>query len=180
MKKLFDEIPYMENERVILRRIIDDDAAAIENMVKNDIIYHYEPTYLFERQYTDVHEMIRNLYGECFLTKQNLILGIFLKENAELCGLAEFYDYIEKLHVVSIGIRLRKKYWGKGIATDATRLMSEYLFTETDIEIITASTMSDNKKSQHVLEKTGFIKTQSGKPEDWGYDDPILADKWFL
>ena len=179
MKKLFDEIPRLENERIILRQITDEDADAMKEMSQSDI-YQYEPTYLFECQYDDVHEMIRNLYGECFRSKQNLILGIYFKEKGELCGLAEFYDYNERLHHTSIGIRLRKEYWGNGIATETVKLMADYLFNQTDIEIITASTMSENKGSKHVLEKAGFLKTQSEVSENWGHQDPTIADRWFL
>ena len=57
--------------------------------------------------------------------------------------------------------------------------MSDYLFKETDIEIITASTMVDNKASAHVLEKNGFLMSAASVPEDWGYAQPTIADKWF-
>ena len=50
------------------------------------------------------------------MKKKNLFLGIFLKNNPEeLCGLAEFYDYRDHIHMVSIGARLREKYWNSGI-----------------------------------------------------------------
>ena len=57
--------------------------------------------------------------------------------------------------------------------------MVDYLFSRTDIEIITASTMVDNHASARVLEKNGFIRTAAGVPEDWGYEQPTIADKWF-
>lgn len=177
---LFDEIPYLENERIIIRKITDDDADALSDMVSNKIVYNYEPTWLFEQQYTDMHEMIRDLYGECFEKKENLILGIFFKEDGQLCGLAEFYDYKENLHMASIGIRLREGYWGLGIASETAKLMADYLFEKTDVEIITASTMTDNKASAHVLEKNGFIRTTVNKQEDWGHENPTQADRWFL
>lgn len=50
------------------------------------------------------------------MKKKNLFLGIFLKNNPEeLCGLAEFYDHRDHIHMVSIGARLREKYWNSGI-----------------------------------------------------------------
>jgi ribosomal-protein-alanine N-acetyltransferase len=57
--------------------------------------------------------------------------------------------------------------------------MVDYLFAKTDIEIITASTMVENRASARVLEKNGFTRTSRGVPEDWGYAEPTLADKWF-
>lgn len=180
MKKLFTEIPLIEDDRIILRKIIDNDAAALDDLIHSEIVYHYEPTYLFERQFTDVHEMIRNLYGECFEKKQNLILGIEFKEKGQLSGIAEFYDYKEHLHMVSIGYRLRKGFWNNGIATESAKMMADYLFNQTDVEIITASTMIENRSSAHVLEKNGFLMTSSGNPEDWGHKNPTMADRWFL
>ena len=82
--------------------------------------------------------------------------------------------------MVSIGGRLRGKYWKSGIATEVAKLMSDYLFKETDIEIVTASTMVENKASAHVLEKNGFMTTHTVHKEDWGHGDSTEAYRWFL
>lgn len=180
MKKLFDEIPVIESDQIILRKLTDEDAPLIEEMTRSKLIYRYEPTYLFERQYIDMHQMIREVYGEIFETKQSLILAIHSIENNQLCGLAEFYGYKESLHKTCVGYRLRESYWGKGIATQAGWLMMDYLLNSTDVEIITASTMVENKPSARVLIKNGFKLVNSAVPEDWGYAHPTLADKWIL
>lgn len=181
MKKLFDEIPYLEGERIILRKITEEDRETLWEMAHSDNIYRYEPTYLLEQQYTDMDQLLRDMYGKYFEQKQNLFLGVFLKENpSELCGLAEFYDYRDHLHMASIGGRLREKFWRSGIATEIAKLMSDYLFKETDIEIVTASTMVENKASAHVLEKNGFMSTHTVHKEDWGHDKPTDAYTWFL
>ena len=145
------------------------------------IFYRYEPTYLLEQQYTDMDLLLKDLYGEYFEKKQNLFLGIYLKENQEeLCGIAEFYDYRDHLHMVSIGARLREKFWDRGIATEIAKMRSDYLFKETDIEIITASTMAANKASARALEKNGFMTTNEIHREDWGHAELTDAYRWFL
>ena len=58
--------------------------------------------------------------------------------------------------------------------------MMEYLVNYTDVQIITASTMVENKASARVLIKNGFTLVNSAVPEDWGYAQPTLADKWIL
>ena len=83
MKKLFDEIPYLEGERVVLRKIVEEDRETLWEMAHSSIIYRYEPTYLLEQQYSDMDQMFRDLYGECFEKKRNLFLGVFLKEKEE-------------------------------------------------------------------------------------------------
>lgn len=178
-KKLFSEIPRIEGERVVIDRVVDADAAALQELMDNDDVYRYEPTYLFERQFDDAHEAIRQLYGDLFANKESLILGVRLKEDGALCGLAEFYGLRDDHHKISIGIRLLVRYWGRGIATEATGLMVRYLYDETDIELITASSLADNAASASSLEKNGFICTARGVEEDWGFSEPTLADKWF-
>lgn len=181
-KKLFDEIPYLEGERLVLRKLTEDDADALQVMAHSNIIYRYEPTYLLEQQYSDMDQLLQDLYGKYFKEKQNLFLGIFIRDNPEdLCGLAEFYDYRDSLHMVSIGARLREEYWKSGIGTEAAKLMVDYLFRETDIEIITASSMVENAASAHMLEKTGFLSTKSICREDWGRpNESTEVYRWFL
>ncbi|MBR3182199.1 MAG: GNAT family N-acetyltransferase [Eggerthellaceae bacterium] len=178
-KKLFSEIPSIEGERIVIDRVVDADADALRDLIDNPHAQRYLPTYLFEKQCDDVHEVIRMLYEDLFSNKESLILAIRIKETGELAGLAEFYGLRDSLHKVSVGCRLRERWWGNGIATEATRLMVDYLYGETDIEIITASTMVENKGSAHVLEKADFIRTARGVEEDWGFPEPTIVDKWF-
>ena len=180
MKRLFDEIPTLEGGRLRLGPLEASDAGAIGELTGNAAVYRTLPTFLFEKQYADAGEMIRHLYDEPFRNRESLILGIRLREEGRLCGLAEFYGYKGALHKTCVGYRLMERCWGLGIASETVALMVDYLFGQTDIEIITASTMVENLASARVLEKNGFARTASGVPEDWGYPEPTLADKWFL
>ena len=174
MKKLFSEIPYLQNERIILRELVDADADCLTELVNNPNVYRFLPTFLFEKQYEDMHEMIRRLYDECW--KESIILGVFTGEG--FCGLAEMYGYRAPIHKVSVGYRLLERCWGHGIATQALGLMIDYLYGETDIEIITASTMVENHASARVLEKNGFSLVIHAAGEDWGYPVLTSTDKW--
>ena len=176
--KPFSEIPCLQNDRLCLRKLNGSDTEALQDLIRNERVYRYLPTFLFERQFEDLEEMIGKLYDECFRNKESLILGIYLKADDELCGLAEFYGYKDHIRKISIGYRLRERYWGQNIATSVVELMIRYLYEKTDIEIITASTMIENKASARVLEKNGFLNVVSSVEEDWGYDKPVLVDKW--
>lgn len=80
--------------------------------------------------------------------------------------------------MISVGYRLMEEYWGQGIATEAMGLMTDYLFNNTGIEIITASVLPENRASAKVLEKNGFRLIERNVSEDWGFDDPLPTDKW--
>lgn len=55
-----------------------------------------------------------------------------------------------------LGYRLRKKYWGKGIATEVSRGIVKYGFEELNLPQIMAVVVKENKASWRVLEKAGL------------------------
>ena len=174
MKKLFSEIPRLKGKRVVLRELTLEDAPALETLTRSPRAYRNLPTFLFEQKKDDAREVIRRLYTECF--RESIILGVFT--GTSFCGLAEMYGHRDPIHKISVGYRLLESCWGQGIATEALGVMVDYLLHETDIEIITASTMLENQASARVLVKNGFDLVVHGADEDWGYPQPTPSDKW--
>ncbi|MBR2571091.1 MAG: GNAT family N-acetyltransferase [Clostridia bacterium] len=175
-KKLFSEIPQIESRRLLLRQIAQSDSDSLEKLARSGIVYRFLPTFLYEQKYPDIRRVIDGLYTECF--RDSIILGVF--ESDRFCGLAEMYGLRDEIHKVSIGYRFLQECWGRGIATETVRLLVDYLLSQTDIEIITASTMVENRASAKVLMNNGFQLVNSNVGEDWGYGRPTPADKWFL
>ena len=174
MRKPFSRVPCLRGPRVTLRGPELRDAASLQELAGSPRVYRYLPTFLFEQKYDSAEEVIRRLYTECL--QETLILGIFLGE--DFCGLAEMYGYRAPFHKISIGYRLLERYWGQGIASEALRLMVSYLYGETGIKIITASTMIGNRASARVLRQNDFKLIVHDADEDWGYETPTRTDKW--
>lgn len=55
-----------------------------------------------------------------------------------------------------IGYFISKDFWGKGLATQAVRKMTEYTFANFDVIRIVAGVFDFNKSSMKVLEKNGY------------------------
>ena len=174
MKKLFAEIPCIRGERLTLRALTAEDTDDLKELIGNDEVYRYLPTFLFEKKYDDPAVVTERLYDECL--KDSLILGIF--EGECFCGLTEVYGYRAPFLKVSVGYRLLQSCWGRGVATEALGLLVDHLLNETPIRIITASTMLENKASAKVLKKNGFKHVAHAVYEDWGYPKLIKTDKW--
>lgn len=177
-RKLFHTIPRLEGSRLLLRQITASDAADLSRFAHSPAVYRLLPTFLYEQKSPDIDRVIDGLYTECI--RQSLILGVFLRADGRFCGLAEWYGYREAIHKVSIGYRFLEECWGRGIASETVGLMIDCLLDQTDIKIVTASTMLENKASGRVLAKNGFSLIQAGIDEDWGYEGPTPTDKWFL
>ena len=178
-KKLFTEIPSIRGDRITLKRLLPDDAPSLAELTESRNVYRYLPTFLFERKYKDARYVIDRLYDECW--KESIILGVFQNNpagRAFFCGLAEMYGHNDSIRKISVGYRLLERCWGQGIATEALGMMIDYLFNETDIEIVTASTMIENRASANVLRKNGFSLVVHAVDEDWGYEMPTATDKW--
>ncbi len=55
-----------------------------------------------------------------------------------------------------IGYFISKKFWGKGLATQAVKKMTAYTFKHFDVLRIVAGVFDFNKSSMKVLEKNGY------------------------
>lgn len=57
---------------------------------------------------------------------------------------------------IEIGYFVGESYWGKGIATEACRLLCSYISEQMEKIRIEACTFQNNKASMRVLQKNGF------------------------
>ena len=174
MKALFPEPPILKGADLSLEPLSLSDADSLHRLTRQETVYRYLPTFLFEKKYDDPVKVIRCLYDEALA--DSLILGIYREKR--FCGLLEVYSYRAPIHKASIGYRLLQEEWGKGIATESLGIMMDELLNVRGIEIITASTMLQNHASAHVLEKNGFSLVSHAVEEDWGFPEPTLTDKW--
>ena len=176
--ELFQEYPLLEDELIILRKMGKEDIADLIQITENDAIYRYLPTFLYEKKYDDLNIVLERMDEECFFTKDSILLGIFLKENGKMVGIGEIYSYKPEKDKASIGYRLNVDYWGRGLATRTAMLLRNYIIEDVGLKKITGHVMKENIASAKVLRKCGFIDRFPDLWEDWGFDHPVLTDKY--
>ena len=81
--------------------------------------------------------------------------AVELKEEQRFIGFAGL-KYLEDMKEVDLGYRFMKRYWGKGIATEAGKACVQYGFETLGLEKILAFVLPENIGSVRVLEKLGF------------------------
>ncbi|MFK8102620.1 MAG: GNAT family N-acetyltransferase [Saprospiraceae bacterium] len=69
------------------------------------------------------------------------------------CGL----KFLKVSNEVDLGYRLKMKYWGMGLATEAAQASVKFGFDDLQLEKIVAFILPENKQSQRVLEKLNFV-----------------------
>ncbi|MCC3867997.1 GNAT family N-acetyltransferase [Terrisporobacter mayombei] len=127
-------------------------------------------------------ELARLLWGDSEVTKYICASGIFSQKdiinrlNIEISNLEKYqvqYWPIFELDTneligccglrprssneYEIGFHLRKKYWNQGYATEAARAVINFAFNILKAENLFAGHNPNNKGSQKVLQKLGFI-----------------------
>jgi [ribosomal protein S5]-alanine N-acetyltransferase len=137
-----------------LRTLLDSDQYAIAKLADNkkvwDNLKDVLPTpYTLE----DAQEFILVTKAE----RPKVTFGILY--NNELCGIIGLVlatDIYRRS--AEIGYWLGEQYWGKGIATEAIRLITEYGFEQLDLVRIYTGVMAHNTASMRALEKNGYKK----------------------
>ncbi len=95
---------------------------------------------------------------------EDKVFAICLKENEKVIGSigVEKYGMEEKLTEFDgykgreIGYVLSRTYWGKGIATEATKAIIDFLFYECELDFLICGYYNFNFRSKRVQEKCGF------------------------
>lgn len=159
---------FIENDRLLIHRLEKRDLNSLKAMRSDPLIYRYEPVFLIERQGSP-ETALESLRGMDLYEDRQCILGVYEKTDpSELVGLAELYDYKPSGKVISIGCRFKSDCWGKGLATACIYALLEFIQNKTEVGLVTAHVLPDNKASARCLLKNGFEYLFT-KKEDWGH-----------
>ncbi len=101
----------------------------------------------------------------------NLLLGIFLKENDAHIGNIKLGPINPYHHRGNIGIVIgERSQWGKGIATEAIIAFSDYALNEMSLHKVYAGYYYDNIGSGRAFLKAGFVE-EARLPQHWLCDN---------
>ena len=165
----------IENDRLVIRSLKKKDLKGLEALRCDQRVYCYEPTFLMELRGAP-EEALETIQNMDLYKDRQCILGVYEKTApSALVGLAELYDFKSSGKVISLGYRFLSSYWGKGIASSCVSALLNYIQSNTEVELVTAHVLPENKASARCLLKNGFEYLLT-KPEDWGYDQSCVTD----
>lgn len=159
----------LETERLTFRPLEFADAEALFAMDKNPEVHKY----LWQKPFQDIEESIKIIESvrEQYEVYHIGRFATILKETSEFIGWTgiKFVDnHIENgnTNFFDYGYRLNVHYWGKGYATEATKLWLDYGLKQMNIDKIHAYTHAENIASNIVLRKTGMTFMEEYTAED--------------
>ncbi len=143
----------IETDRLILRKIREDDyVLAYKNWCSDKDVTLYV-TWDVHSDISVTKEFISSRAND--YTDSTFRWIMEYKENHEVIGTI---DAIVKNNdcACEVGYAMGKKYWNKGIMTEALKSVIKYMFMECDINLIYAKYLSKNIGSGKVMKKAGM------------------------
>ena len=145
----------IETERLILRPIQIDDAQDVFEWAGDQEVNKFMP-YPLHNSVSQAEEWIRSL-GE---DKNEFVFC--LKDTGEVIGGISM-SYHDEYEAYELGYNMKRKYWGKGYATEASKALIQWAYEELGVHDFFAKHANANHASGNVIRKCGFQFEKYGK-----------------
>ena len=153
----------LENDHILLRALEPEDLDLIFQTENDTSIWDISDTLApFSRKL--LADYIENAHQDIYEAKQ-LRLAVASKENGNLMGLVDLFNYEPQHQRAGIGIIILQPYRGKGVGEQALSVFKDYAFQHLDLHQLYANVPSHNEKSLRLFERSGF--KHIGSQKDW-------------
>ncbi len=152
--KIFGDLPLLETERLILRKVTLEDIEDMHQYGSDEEVSKYV-TWNTHETISDTKDFVEFVLTK-YENKQVSPWGIVYKENGKFIGTIDFVWWQPNHKTAEIGYVISKEYWGKGLTTEVAKEIIKFGFEEMDLVRIQARCDVDNIGSARVMEKAGM------------------------
>jgi ribosomal-protein-alanine N-acetyltransferase len=175
-------------DRIILRDQVVDDLDAIHQWLADPETSRFLSWATRTKEETLLH-LAEGICEQLKEDRQKYYLTMVLKDEGTVIGDAgiEVKKRGPGGGEGEIGYFLIKRYWGRGYATEAARLVIDYGFSQLGLHRITASCLAANAASERVMQKCGMVKEGMLRKSDFRQGEwqdrlcySVLREEWAL
>lgn len=163
----FTPFPVLTTERLVLKRITEDDWNEILFLRSDPTVNRYieRPPERQTRSQEDALRFIKEIQSNVE-NNHSLAWGITLKDAPNIIGSICLWNFSADKSITEVGYDLRPEFHGKGIMGEALERVLEYGFIELKVEQIEAFTHRDNMASKKLLTTHGFHLAENRSDKD--------------
>jgi RimJ/RimL family protein N-acetyltransferase len=157
--------PRIEGDRIYLRRLsaIDVSATYLGWMTAPTVNRYLESRFA-EHTLQGLHDFVEKMAGDPL----NLFAGIFLRDGDVHIGNIKLGPIDARHRRADIGLLIGDpECWGKGYATEAIAVLSDFAFARVGLHRLTAGAYAENEGSARAFERAGFAR------------EGLLRSHWF-
>ena len=144
----------IETERLILRRFTINDYKEVYEFGSNKEVQKYTGDTMIP-SLDHAKKLIKNVWYADYKKYGYGRWAVIYKPENKVIGFAGL-KYLPEFNETDIGFRFLPEYWGKGIATEASKEIITYGFEKLNLDKIIGIAMPENIGSCKVLEKIGL------------------------
>ena len=149
----------LESERLLIRPFQLGDEVAMYELNSNPIVQKYTGDTLV-KSVEQAKDILTNVVLKDYKDHGYGRLAVIYKPNNKLIGFTGIKYLPEADGQSDLGYRFLPEYWGKGIATESSKMSLKFGFEKLNLKKIIGFTEIENSASTHVLEKIGFKITK--------------------
>jgi RimJ/RimL family protein N-acetyltransferase len=155
VREVLKDLPTLETERLILRKMVLNDAEAVFAYASNSEVSRYT---LWE-----THRSIEDSRAFLEFATQKYEnggepdWGIVYRGNGCLVGACGLVNWEAEHARAEVGFVLSREYWGRGLMSEAVRAILRFGFERMNLNRIEARCIAENAASARVMEKAGMV-----------------------
>ena len=167
----FSPFPELKTERLVLRRILMEDAQALFEMRSDERVMQFldRPR---AKSIADAENLIR-LIDHDIENNIGITWGVSLTGTSRLIGTMGFWNITKAHFRAEIGYLLHPDFQGKGLMIESAKKTIDFGFREMGLHSIEANINPNNLRSAKMLENCGFVKEAHFR-ENYYYDGKFL------
>lgn len=166
--KIVENTPYLETERLILRRFVPEDAEALFEILRDEEVNTFLPWFP-AKTVGDAYQWMKERYLDSYDDPWGYRYAICLKDTGELIG----YLGVSPEESLGIGYGLRRDCWRKGYASEAAKAVIGRM-RDAGFPYVTATHDRNNPGSGGVMQKCGMTYRYSYHEQWQPKDIPVV------
>jgi len=172
VEDVFADLPELETERLLLRKMSLDDAGDVFEFSKDPEVFKFTGGKVHQT-IKDSEEFLKEIF-EKYKSREIIAWGMLHKEHNRLIGDCGFIKWDTSQAKAELDYLLSKEYWNQGLMTEAVKRVIGFGFEEMRLNRIQAICEVANIASARVMEKAGMqfegvlrnYNQHDGKPLD--------------
>lgn len=147
-----------ESERLLFRKITDNDFAELCEMLKDA-----EVMYAWEHAFNDdeVNAWIKKRMALYDIYGYDYFIAVDKRTSKVVGQIGLLDEVVGEKHYIGLGYILKKEFWHKGYAYEGAKAMLDFAFDELCAQEVVATIRPENYASRKVAERIGMVNVGS-------------------